>query len=402
MRKTEAKTFITKYYLYKLFSVMGFIIPFIAIMFDANGLSATEIAICMMSAKIVQLATEIPSGAIADKYSRKYVLLVSRLLNGIPWIIWILYPTFWGYLTGYIFFGLSMSFDSGCAEAFVYDELSKYKKRELFERVLGRGGALTSVGIFIASITASFLVKLGFDYNSLMVMSLATTVISAFAMFTIKPAKKQKDIEEVEDILTYVEILKKGIKYAFGHKFVLKFILFLAFTNFINTGILEYSEIFYNEITRNLAKVAIIFGIMEIAFAIGNFCGEYLKIFSIKTLIFFYFFASLLDIVAFSIYKYPISIMLCIFDTLLICSVFINFSGRRNDLIPSKIRATVLSVGGFVESVGTFICLFLFGVIVDHFGNYRSGFLIFSYLYAAGTFIFLVIFLRDEKAIDKK
>lgn len=397
----ELKSFVAKYYAYNLFSIMGFIIPFVAIMFDENGLSATQIAIVMMTSKIVQLIFEIPSGVLADRYSRKYVLLVSRFINGIPWILWALFPSFWGYLAGYVFFGINASLDSGCAEAFVYDELSKYKRRDLFERVQGRSGALVSVGVIIACLGAYALTKYGYGYNTLLFLSFVTTVISAFILWTIKPAKAVEKSEEPESVSSYFEILREGVKYAFNQKFLLKMILFLAFTNVINAGTMEYQEIFLNEITNDLAKVAILFGIIEGAYSIGNFFAEYLKKIKLKFLLLIYPALAALDIVCFWLYSYPVSMILSFISIVSICSIFVNVLARANDLIPSKIRATTLSVKGFLESIGTFVSLLCFGMVVDYFDSYRMGFLIFAELYFIGCVCFVLWFFlgRDEKAL---
>ena len=375
---------------------MGFIIPFIAIVFDENGLSASEIAIVMLTAKIVQILTEIPSGAIADRFSRKYVLITSRLLNGVPWLLWILFPNFWGYLSGYIFFGLNSSLDSGCEEAFVYDELCKYKSRNLFERVQGRGGAASSIGIFLASIIASLLIKLNYGYNSLLFLSLVTTIISALILWSIKPAKAQKESEEPENVINYLEILKEGIKHSFQNKLIFKLFLFFAFGSSVYIGVFEYGEIFYNEVSNNLAMVAIIFGIGEVGYGIGNFSAEYLKNLSIRKLLYFYPVLALCDIFAFFIYTFPISIIVTILTAAITCGIYVNLQAKTNDMIPSKIRATTLSVRGFFDAIGTIICLLGFGFIVDYFGNYRIGFLISAIINFIGTLFFLKLLLTDK------
>ncbi|MFC1659279.1 MFS transporter [Pseudomonadota bacterium] len=396
IKNKELNNFITKFYLFKLFEIMGFIIPFVAVMFDANGLTATQIAICMMSARIVQTITEIPSGAIADKYSRKYVLVVSQLFAVFAYIFWYFMPYFNGYLLGYICFGLGMSLSSGTVQAFIYDELVKFQSRDLFERVQGRAGALTSVGILIASLIASVLIKLGLDFQDLILLTILTTIVSISILLTIKPAKKQKDVDEPENVLSYMQTLKEGIKYSFSHKTVFKLILFVTFTDFINIGILEYSEIFYNEVLDNFSKVAIAFGLVEIAFIVGNFFAEYLKRFSTRELIVLYCIAACFDVLAYTIYN-KFSILIVIANSMIICCIFVNMLGRINNFIPEKIRATTLSVKGFIESVGTFITLVCFGFVVDYYSSYRIGFLTFAYIYIIGSFVFLILLSRDKE-----
>jgi len=394
-KNKELNTFITKLYAYNLFSMMAFILPFFAVMLNEK-LTATQIAIVMIACKVAQITTEIPSGAIADKYNRKYVLMVSRSLNIVPLALWIFFPTFWYYLVGFIFLGLSDSLSSGCREAFIYDELNKFKRKDLFERVYGRGGALTSMGIFIASIGAFVFTKLGFGYNFLMFASILTLILSVIIFSTIKPSKNIGHVDDPENILSYMETLKKGVKYAFNHKLVLKMILFLTFINYINVGALEYIGVFYQEITNDLSKVAILCAVGSLAFALGRFSGEYLKVLSTKVLFSFFLIGSLLDIVSFSLYSYPFSIVTLVISTILICGVFVNVQARMNNLIPKNIRATTLSVMGFIEAIGCIICLYAFGRVVDYFDSYQIGFLTFVGLSVIGSAVFLISFVRDK------
>ncbi|MFC1659367.1 MFS transporter, partial [Pseudomonadota bacterium] len=381
--------------LYNLFRWMGFIIPFITVMFNET-LNATQIAIILIASALTRIATEIPSGAIADKYSRRYVLISACMLIAIGLLVWIFFPNFLGYLVGYILFGLSDSLVSGCEEALLYDELGKFKKRNLFERVHGRAGAFSSVGIFIASVGSFFFIKIGFGYNFLILTSIAVVIIASFILLTIKPVKRIKESEEPESVLSYMETLKEGLKYSFNHKLVLKMILFLSFVTYINIGALEYIGIFYQEITNDLSMVAVLSAIGSLAFAAGRFSGEYLKKLPIKILFSFFLVGSSLDLVTFSLYSYPLSIITLTISTVLICGVCVNTSARMNDLIPGKIRATIISVRGFIESIGVMICLFAFGQVVDYFDSYQSGFLTFVCLSIIGSVVFLISFVRDK------
>lgn len=89
LKSKQLKKFVTKFYIYKLFTLMGFIIPFIAIMLDRNGLTATQIAICIMAQQAVQFITEIPSGVLADRYSRRNVLIASQLVTVGAYAFWL-------------------------------------------------------------------------------------------------------------------------------------------------------------------------------------------------------------------------------------------------------------------------------------------------------------------------
>jgi len=381
---------------------MGFIVPFIAIMLDKNGLSAIKIASCLMVYKAVQLIAVIPGGVLADKYNRRNILITAQIFAISAYIFWLLMPTFLGYFLGYICWGFWGSLISGCEEAFLYDKLKKYNKRNIYEIILGRGNALVSFGTLIASIFSAYLIKIGFDFNSLIVGSIITTLIGTIALSTVKSVKKTDGIKEPKNILSYMQILKKGFRYSWKHTTVFKFISFLSFITFINVNFDEYSEIFYNDLTHNLSKVAIIFGTMEIMFIIGNLSANYFKKIPFKILISFYFFIGLSNILAFTLYSYPISLIIIMINTIIMVGISVNFSAKINDFIPSETRATILSIKGFIESFGALITLFFFGRITDYFHSYKMGFLTFAYLFTIGSFGFLIVFWTDKHLLKKE
>ena len=74
---------------------------------------------------------------------------------------------------------------------------------------------------------------------------------------------------------------------------------------------------------------------------------------------------------------------------------------KTNDLIPKNIRATTLSMGGFVTGFGSMVILLIFGRVVDISGSYQIGFLTFAYIYVIGSILFY-LWIRSDKLLDKK
>lgn len=65
---------LNKIYLYKFLDDLVLIYPFYVLMFTDFGISPAQIGILLAVWSITSFALEIPSGAIADKYSRKNIL----------------------------------------------------------------------------------------------------------------------------------------------------------------------------------------------------------------------------------------------------------------------------------------------------------------------------------------
>jgi MFS family permease len=391
------KKFIHKIYAYSFFNQLGFVYPFIAIIFQDYGLSATQIAIVMASMYVTQFVTEIPSGALADKFNRKGVLIASQICKIVGFSVWIFMPNFWGFLIGFSMLGLRESLNSGCYEAFIYDELKSMQKSDKYTRVLGRQGAFSTIASGSAAITAAYMITNGYDF--VLWASIASSIVAILVMLFIKAVPKVEDIEE--HAVNYITTLKEGVKYSFNHKTVLKLLLFSSFTNYISIGILNYFEIFLKEIVLSLSFVAILFGLFKFTFAIGSWCAEYLNKIKTKNLVLIYMVASFVDIIIFTVYKFPVSIILIFANTIIINAVYVNLNHKTNELIPKNIRATTLSMGGFVAGFGSIVVLLIFGRVVDIASSYQAGFLTSAYLFSIGSIIFY-FWIRSDKLLDKK
>jgi MFS family permease len=397
-KKTQNKrfrVFVLKYYLYSFFNRMGFIYPFIAILFSEKGLNATQIALIIIASKITYMFTGIPCGVLADQFNRKYILISAGFVKALVYVFWIIYPGFWGFLIGYVLFGLNSSLTSSCSEAFVYDRLLKYYKKYLFERIQGRSGAISSMGIFLAGFSSIYLIRYG--YNFLMIISAISYLIGVIFLSLIGSTRKIVNSKEPNSILSYFEILKRGLQYALHKQTILfKLTIFIAFSNAINAGGKEYFGIFLHETTNSLTMVAFLYAIAEIIYALGGICAEFLKKISIRLLFLLYFIASCFSTLAYYIYSHPISTSMILFNIIIFFMIYINLISRTNALIPSRIRTTTISVRGFIESVGSLLMLFLFGWIADYFESYRMAFLLSNAVNLIGAFIFLLIFMFNK------
>ncbi|MDG1204994.1 MAG: hypothetical protein P8N51_06445, partial [Pseudomonadales bacterium] len=70
------------------------IYPLYAIMFGANGVSAFELSLLFVVWAIVGLITEVPSGAWADRYSRKWIVVASGVFKAAGFLTWYLWQDF--------------------------------------------------------------------------------------------------------------------------------------------------------------------------------------------------------------------------------------------------------------------------------------------------------------------
>lgn len=70
--------------------------PLYALLFADNGLSDAEISVLFAIWSMVGMVAEVPSGAVADRFSRRYALMASGVMQGAGYAVWILSPGFGG------------------------------------------------------------------------------------------------------------------------------------------------------------------------------------------------------------------------------------------------------------------------------------------------------------------
>lgn len=88
---------------------------------------------------------EVPSGAWADLLDRRRLLIASGLIYTAAFVTWLLAPTYWGFLLGFVLWSLSDAMKSGTFEAFLYDELAAAGRTHRYGLVRARaetGGVL--------------------------------------------------------------------------------------------------------------------------------------------------------------------------------------------------------------------------------------------------------------------
>lgn len=102
--------------------------------------------------ELTELIFEVPTGVVADTYSRRLSLIIGECLFGIAFIVQGLTPLFSVILLGSVLHGIGGTFISGALQAWIADELGEERVRNAFLRYgqLRLGGGIVGLGIGVA------------------------------------------------------------------------------------------------------------------------------------------------------------------------------------------------------------------------------------------------------------
>ncbi len=221
---------------------------------DRGGLSSSQIGIVLGAFSITTLLFEIPTGVLADRFSRKWTMVVARVILSAGMLTWLLVPNFKGYIAGIICMGVAESMMSGALQAYLYESLGEDTHK--FNRYNSRVWAVMMTGWMIGSGIAALV---GLRYGFLLAVSAFLPLLSACITATLpkEPHNTVKDAK-VHTLITgaakYIVSTRK-LLYAFFAIISLKILVDV---------LIEYIPLYYKAAGSPVRLIPFIF-------LVGNF-----------------------------------------------------------------------------------------------------------------------------------
>jgi len=190
-----------------------------------KGLSYSQIMLLQSISAISVFLFEVPTGAIADKFSRKLSLAISGILCGIGLLIYILFKSFYFFAIAEIVFGMGITFSSGADAAILYESLVKLDRKKEYQKREGNAAFYLFIGQAVGSILSGFLYK----YNPFLpfYISIGNILIAVFIAFGFTDTERKKSEHN------YVIHVIKSFGISFHTPRILWTVLFAALMGFV-------------------------------------------------------------------------------------------------------------------------------------------------------------------------
>ncbi|MFX1475512.1 MAG: MFS transporter [Promethearchaeota archaeon] len=202
-----------------------------------RGLELYQIAILLACWSGFSIILQIPTGALADKWSRKNMLVLSGVFSSLCFITWFFSSSFWLFLLGFLFLTICDTFVSGTLQAYVYDFLKSNGQEEEFERIWGRGTAHYLIGIAVAMLLGGFLSTHSYE---LVVGISAISPIVLVAVASLLPQTELLDSTKRKDYFLFIRL---GIKRTFTHPIILRAFFYSALVSVVPGLLEEYDQV---------------------------------------------------------------------------------------------------------------------------------------------------------------
>jgi MFS family permease len=138
---------IWKYYLFQFLISFQLWWPiWVLYLTDERGLSLTQVSVLEALFWLVIILSEVPTGAIADRFGRKPAMLLGAAFTTLAILVFGLATNYPVILVSYVAWGVGLTFLSGADSALVFDSLKAAGREHEFQRTAGIGWGLFSLG----------------------------------------------------------------------------------------------------------------------------------------------------------------------------------------------------------------------------------------------------------------
>ena len=170
----------TKVYLFIEFSAsMCFSMMFVvASLYEATvaGLTPVQLILVGTTLEISAFLFEVPTGIVADVYSRRLSIIIGYVLMGVGFLVEGLFPFFATILLAQIIWGLGYTFTSGATQAWISDEVGEDSANNLFLRARQLGLFASLIGMGLATLIGANNVALPLQFGALGVILIGITL----------------------------------------------------------------------------------------------------------------------------------------------------------------------------------------------------------------------------------
>lgn len=352
------------FYLYKFLSNFQLWIPiWVLYLQQDRGLSLTQITVLEAGFQVTVVVMQIPTGAFADRWGRRYSLLLSGVGTSAAIFLFGIGSHFWILLVSYLVWALAGTLGSGADTAFLHDTLAGLGREGEFGRIVGRAQAwLVGAGVIAALAGAPLASATSLAFPIL--LSAGIGLLCAFVVLGFREPERQLPRARPR----YLTVMREAVAYTAGHSrlramialdgvllgiSLAGMILFQPFLALHHVPVKAFGLLIAP--TQVLSVAGLLFGdylarrFGERPVLCGVVGGMLASVFTVALV------PSVFAVVGFMLLR------LCTGTLYPVANAYIN---RHS---PDHLRATVSSGGGMAAGLGSAVSEPAFGLAADHF-----------------------------------
>ncbi len=355
----------------------------------ALGLSYTSIAIVSVIGTVSTLVSEVPTGVIADRWSRKKSLQVSELLKIVSLIFLLFGKNFFVLCLSSLIWGVAESCESGADQALLYELFDDKKEYDLFlSKVYSRGYVASACSTMIATVLFSVNIYLP------VLISLLLIIVAFLAVSCLQEIKTNQATEESNFLNFNHEVLH----YMKGNQPLLNILILMSVCTIAVMSINSYCQPLLLEKGIDLKVLGVLMFLYNLTMSLGAKVYKKMKFKNLQFVL-----AAGLGFGAVAVGHSNLLFSIVIFGMYRFINGMIwpSLTYRSNQVLKSEVRATVMSYQNMITSI---LCIFIdpaVGVALDYLGI-GNFYTVFGFICITMVALLFVWYLKLQKSENKE
>lgn len=245
-------------------------IPIITLYWLDVGLSMQDVFLLQVLFSVAIVGLEIPSGYFADRFGRKYSLVIGMVFGSLGYLAYALSGDFWGFATAELLLAVSISFISGADSALLYDTLKQYNATDKHTKIEGRMLSIARLSEASAAILGGLLAS-WYSVTAVLYIQFFVMLCSVPLTFLLKEPKMEIGHRQRKDLLG-------ALRYAFReNKTILHMNIFTGIVFSSGLLLVWMAQPYWQEIGVPLALFGVLWASYNAVTAFGSYIAHRLQ-----------------------------------------------------------------------------------------------------------------------------
>jgi MFS family permease len=336
------------------------------------GFDNGSVAVMAAAYAAVVPLLEVPSGILADRWSRQGVVLLAQAALIVSVVVGGLSPNVGTYIVAALFLGVFFAMQSGTFESIAYDTaLEETGQGTLFERTIGRIRFMESAGLVVSALVGGLLAEL-VPLRATYFLTVPFVVAAGVALWRFREPRLHRD-EDPQPLrqqiaATYRALLERGA--------VRPIVALLVLTALLLQAMLEFGPLWLVALAVSAGLYGPYWAGLMAALGLGGLLGGRLVLSRPVSAAVIAAAVVGCCVVLMTSHVIGLVVVAQVLLVLLVVAVSIPVTGRLHDAVPSTIRAGVASGVGTLTWLTFLPFAFAFGAVSDRSGVHRAGWLL--------------------------
>ena len=170
-------------YGFAFFNKFLLLTPVYSIFMLENGVSDLQLSSMFIISSMATILGQMPITFITNRIGQRYSMILGQFLKMVAILLWLVWPSYWGFFMGMLLWGVQAGFRSVAFEGLLYDSVSANGLGDEYTRILGRKSTYESIGVALSAF-GSLLMFMGYDWVTW--ASVAAILMSIVCLMMVK------------------------------------------------------------------------------------------------------------------------------------------------------------------------------------------------------------------------